>query len=289
MPLRRAVTDSIAGGGAHPEGAAAGLVGVADAVEPDDLAAGGQVRAGDEAHQVVERCLGVGDQVAQRLDDLDEVVGGDVGGHADRDAGRPVDQQVRDRRGQDHRLGLAGVVVGLEVDGVLVDRGGHRDRSRRHPALGVAHGGGGVVGRAEVAVAVDGRQAHRPVLGHPDERVVDGTVAVRVEATHDLADDAGALDVAAVGPQPHLVHRVEDAALHRLQPVAGVGQGARVDDGVGVLQERRLHLVADVGVEDVLLEVVRERRLCRTSCHARHSPCSSGGPEPGHAEVHAGG
>ena len=43
------------GGGAHPEGAAAGLVGVADAVEADDLAAGRQVGAGDEAHQVVER------------------------------------------------------------------------------------------------------------------------------------------------------------------------------------------------------------------------------------------
>ena len=42
------------GGGAHPERAAAGLVGVADAVEADDLAAGRQVGAGDEPHQVVE-------------------------------------------------------------------------------------------------------------------------------------------------------------------------------------------------------------------------------------------
>ena len=151
-----------AGGRAHPERAAAGLVGVADAVEPDDLAAGRQVGAGDEAHQVVERRLRVGDQVLERLDHLDEVVRGDVGGHADRDARRAVDQQVGDRGRQDDRLRLAGVVVGLEVDGVLVDRRRHRDRGRRHPALGVAHRGGRVVGRAEVAVAVDGGQPHRP-------------------------------------------------------------------------------------------------------------------------------
>ena len=47
------------GGGAHPEGPAAGLVGVADAVEADDLAAGRQVGAGDEAHQVVDGRLRV--------------------------------------------------------------------------------------------------------------------------------------------------------------------------------------------------------------------------------------
>ena len=133
------------GGRAHPEGAAAGLVGVADPVEADDLAAGGQVRARDEAHQVVERRLGVGDQVLERLDHLDQVVRRDVGRHADRDAGGAVDQQVGDGGRQHDRLHLARVVVGLEVDRVLVDRGGHRDRGGRHPALGVAHGGGGVV------------------------------------------------------------------------------------------------------------------------------------------------
>ena len=140
------------------------------------------------------------DQVAQRLHDLDQVVGGDVGGHADGDAGGAVDDQVRDRGRQHARLGLAGVVVGPEVDGVLEDAVGHRHRRRCHPALGVSHGRRRVVRRSEVAVAVDGRQPHRPRLGHPYQGVVDGAVAVRVEPAHHLADDAGALDVTAVGP-----------------------------------------------------------------------------------------
>ena len=175
---------------------------------------------------VVEVGLGVGDQVPQRLDDLDQVVRRDVGGHADRDAGRAVDDEVGDRRRQHDRLDLAAVVVGPEVDGVLVDRGGHRHRGRRHPALGVAHRGGRVVRGAEVAVAVDDRQPHRPGLRHPDQGVVDRAVAVRVEPAHDLADDAGALHVPAVGAQAHVGHRVEDPALHRLEAVAGVGQRA---------------------------------------------------------------
>ena len=260
-----------AGGGAHPERAATGRVGVLDAVEPGDLAAGGEVRTRDVAHQLVEIHRRLGDQVPQRVDDLDQVVRSHVGGHADRDAGRAVDDEVGDRRRQDGRLGLAAVVVGLEVDGVLVDRGGHVDGRRRHPALGVPHRSGGVVaaGGAEVAVPVDHRQSHRPRLDEPHQGVVDRAVAVRVQAAHDLTDDAGALDVAAVGAQPHVVHRVEDPALDRLQAVPGVRQGPRVDDRVGVLEERGPHLVPDVDVEDVLLEVVGGLLGGGTPCHAR--------------------
>ena len=56
--------------------------------------------------------------------------------------------------------------------------------------------------------------------------------------------------MAAVGPQAHLAHRVEDPALHRLEAVTDVGQGPRVDDRHGVLEERVLHLEADVDVDD---------------------------------------
>ena len=122
----------------------------------------------------------------------------DVGGHADRDAGRAVHQQVGEARGQHDRLGGAAVVVGAEVDGVLVDVPHHLHGQRRHLALGVPHGRGRVVARgAEVAVAVDQQHPQRPGLGQAHQGVVDRGVAVRVVDTHDLADDAGALVVAA--------------------------------------------------------------------------------------------
>src|SRR3712207_7377817 len=53
------------------------------------------------------------------VDHLAQVVRRDVGGHADRDPARAVDQQVRDARRQHRGLLLGAVVVGLEIDGVL--------------------------------------------------------------------------------------------------------------------------------------------------------------------------
>ena len=97
-----------------------------------------------------------------------------------------------------------------------------------HARFGVAHGRGRVaVDAAEVALAVDQRVAQSEVLGHAHERVVDRRVAVGVVLAHDLTDDGGALLVGVAGRKVQLGHRVEDAALHRLQAVAHVRDGAR--------------------------------------------------------------
>ena len=115
----------------------------------------------------------------------------DVGGHANRDSGTAVDQQVREPARQDRRLGGASVVVGREVDGLLVDVAHHLHGQLRHASLGVPHRGRGVVARrAEVSLPVDERVAKRPRLCEADQGVVDRAVAVRVVLTHDVADDA---------------------------------------------------------------------------------------------------
>ena len=69
--------------------------------------------------------------------------------------------------------------------------------------LGVPVGRGGVaVDRAEVALPVDERVAHREVLGEADHRVVDDCVAVRVVLAEHVADDRRALAVARRGHRP---------------------------------------------------------------------------------------
>ena len=103
--------------------AAAGAVGLLDALAADDQRAVGEVGALDPLDQGVLELLAGGVGVLERpagaVGDLAQVVRRDVGGHADRDAGRAVDQQVGVAGGQDRRLLRAAVVVGLEVDGVL--------------------------------------------------------------------------------------------------------------------------------------------------------------------------
>src|SRR5437879_5627243 len=71
---------------------------------------------------------------------------------------------------------------------------------------------------------------------------------MRMELADDVADDAGAFLVTGSGIEAELVHRMEDAAMHRLQPIAHIGQRARHDRRHGVGQ---IALAESVGEIDV--------------------------------------
>ena len=164
-----------------------------------------------------------------------------VGRHADGDAGRAVDQQVGHARRQHHRLGLGAVVVRPEVDRGLLDLDQHLVADPRQAALGVAHRRRAVaVERSEIARAVHQRIAQRERLRHAHQRFVERRVAMRVVAAHHVADHLGALAVLGVGGEALLPHRIQDAALHRLQAVADVRQRAGSDDRERVIQVARL-------------------------------------------------
>ena len=107
---------------AHAHAAVAGLVDLPQLLlAVDDLPAGGEVGTLDELHQVLHFQVPVVDQRHRRLAQLAQVVGRDVGGHADGDAGAAVGQQLRHLGRQHHGLFGRAVVVGAEVDGPLVD------------------------------------------------------------------------------------------------------------------------------------------------------------------------
>ena len=147
----------------------------------EDDPAGGEVRALDDVRQLVGRDVWVVDELDDRVADLAQVVGRDVGRQADADAGGAVDQQVGQRAGSGFGSFEAVVEVGEEVDRVLVDVGEHLLGDGGQPRFRVAHGRRRVVvDAAEVALAVDQRVAQREVLGQADQRVVDRAVAVGV-------------------------------------------------------------------------------------------------------------
>ena len=189
---------------------------------------------------------GIVDQRHAGIDHFAEIVRRDVGRHADRDAAGAVDQQVRKFRRQDRRLFLGIVVVGLEIDGVLVDIAENRERRSRQARFGISIGRRRIaVDRAEIALAVDQRHAHGEILRHPHHRVVNRLVAVRMIFTDDVADHARRLDVLLVRRVALLVHRVQDAPVHRLQTVARIRQRTRHDHAHGVIEVAALHLVED--------------------------------------------
>ena len=242
--------------GANLNAAVAGVVGLADAAPAQHDAAGGEVRALDVLHQVVDGAVGVFDHADHAVDHLAQVVGRDVGGHADRDAAGAVDQQVREAGGQDGGLHQRLVKVGVEVDGVLLDALQQVGGQLGHAGLGVTHGRRAVaVDGAVVALAVHQCVADVEGLGQAHHGVVDGGVAVGVELTQHVAHQTGGLAVGLVGGHAQLVHIVEDTAVHGLQTVAHVRQRAVNDNGHGVGNEALLHLLFQIDRDEFILNV----------------------------------
>ena len=126
-------------------------------------------------HDVGQRCVRIVHQRDAGVDDLGEVVRRNLGGHADGDAVRAVDEQVRNARRQNVRARPSvSSKLATKVDGVLVDVG-----QQRSSAISVSARFGVSVGRrrvaidgAEVALAIDQRIAQRERLRHAHHRVV---------------------------------------------------------------------------------------------------------------------
>ncbi len=152
---------------AHHDRAAAELVGGMDAHAADDAAAGREIRARHQLHQLVGGDRGVVDEGDAGVDHLAEIVRRDVGRHADGDAGAAIDQDVGKARRQHPRLLARAVVIRLEVDGVLVDVAEQRVGGAGEARFGVAHRRRRVaVHRAEIALAVDQPHPHGEILRH---------------------------------------------------------------------------------------------------------------------------
>ena len=153
-------------------------------------------------------------------------------------AAEPVEHLERDR--------VVGLGLRIGNDRVEPDR----PFRRCHACVAgqaVAHRSGRIaVDRPEVSLAVDERIAHRERLGETDERVIDRGIAVWVVIAHHVADDAGGLSRRPVRLQAGLVHRIEDAAVHGLQPVADVRQCAAHDHAHRVVEEAGANLLIEL-------------------------------------------
>ena len=274
------------GASAHDDGATTGVIRFMDARSAEYDAGGREVRPRQVLHQLVDGDLGIVHVGTAGVDHLAQVVGRDVGRHADGDTAGAVDQQVG-KPGRQHGglLGVA-VVTGLEVDRALVEILENRLGRAGEPRLGVTHGGRRVaVHGAEIALPFDEHEPHGEILGHAHHGVVDGGVAVGVVLAHDVADDARRL-AERLGPVvAALLHGVKDAAVDRLQSVAHVGQCAGHDHAHGVVEVGVLHLLLEAHDRDVVFRrcgrrgqpiLLRISRECGAS--ARSTGCTKSVP-----------
>ncbi len=182
--------------GAQLERAAALGEVIENALAAENESAGGEIRTLHQIHDLAQVRVGLLHQQNGGVDDLGEIVRRDVGGHADRDAGRSVDQQIRNARGQDFGLHAPFIEVGPEIDGLFVQIFQQRGVDAREPRFGVPVSRGRIaVHRTEVALAIHQRIAQREILRHANQRVVDRRVAVRMVVSQHFADDARAFAI----------------------------------------------------------------------------------------------
>ncbi len=205
------------------------------------------------------------DQRKAGVDHLAQIVRRDVRRHAHRDSTRAVDQHVREPGRKDRGLRILAVVIGHHVDGVFFDIGEEEGGGFVHPHFGVAHGRGVIaIHRAEIALSIQQGEGHGEILRHPDQRLVNRQIAVRVVLAHHVTHGSRAFSIGFIVRIPGLVHRIEDAAMDRLQAVAQVGDGAGNDDRHRVVEERCPHLVDDRDSRPVMVHDLPPRRVVFT-------------------------
>jgi hypothetical protein len=145
------------------------------------------------------------------------------------------------------RLRSLGVVVRLKIDGVFVDIGQQKIGHFGQTGFSISHRCRGIgIHRTEIALTIDQREAHRPVLGHARQRIIDRRIAVRMVITHHVANDFGRLAIRAARDEATFLRRPQNATVDRLKAVANVRQRTRDDDRHCVVEIPRLHFVDDV-------------------------------------------
>ena len=166
----------------------------------------------------------------------------------------PLASRLGNAAGSTTGSSLGAVIGRAEIDRVLVDAVEQQPRDLGQPRFGVAHGGGVIaVDIAEIALPVDQRIALGEILREPHQRVVDRLVAVRMEIAHHVADDLGRFLERRAGIEPQQPHAVEDAAVHRLEPVARIRQRAVHDGGERVGEIALLQRLAQRDLLDLAL------------------------------------
>ena len=228
-------------------------------------------------HQLVVPGMRVVDQELGGIKNFGDVVAGDAGCHAHGNAGAAVGKQVGKQARKDFGLFLLAIIGGVEGDRAVFQPRHQLHRRFGQPGFGIAIGGGVIaVDIAEIALPFDQRIAQREILREAHHRVIDRLIAMRVIFTDDIANHAGGFLERVGRVELQLPHRPQQAAVHRLQPVAQVGQRAGGDGRKRIdqipLRQRAIEGRVDNGGEGIGFDDVGRIAHDRASLAAQSPP-----------------
>ena len=231
----------------HYDASATSSIRVAHALYTIYICPCGEVGSLDVAHQSVHVNVRIVNICAASVDYLAQVVRRYVGSHAHGNTVAAVHEQVGYFRRHDGRLLQRVVKVVHHVDGLLVKVVHDVLAHLREAALRVTHRRGRVaVNATEVALPVNERITHVPILRHAHQRAVHRTVTMRVVLTEHLAYHARAFLIRFVARVADAHHSVKNTAVHGLEAVAHVGQRTGHNHRHRIVDVGGLHLLLDV-------------------------------------------
>ncbi len=232
---------------AHTNDAAARAKVFFDALAPENAATCGEIGTRDELHELIYGDGRIINEGANAVHNFPEIMGGNIGGHADGNTRGAIHEEVWKSRRNNGGLCGALLVIGGEIHGILIDIAKEFFGELGETALSVTVSSRRVaVHRTEVTLWVNEGVTHDPVLAHANEGIIDRQVTVRVVILEDFADNARALIEGAVVEKSLAEHGVEDTALNGLQAITGIGESTADDNRHRVIDVSGLHDIRDV-------------------------------------------
>ena len=225
------------GTGSHNHYAAPGFVGLTYSRPAQDKTTGGEIRAGDDFHQLMHRDIGIFNQSNQAVNNLDYIMGWDLGGHTNGNTLRSVDQDIGNPGGHNRGLQHGVIVGGNKINGFLVQIGNQFLVKPGHPCLGIPHCGRGItVHGAEVTLAIHQGIAQGKMLSHPDQGVINSGITMWMILTNDITDNTSRFDVGTIVTVAQLAHGKQGTPVHGFQTITHIGQCPAHNNGHGIVQ-----------------------------------------------------
>ena len=226
-----------------------GLVCLTDTAGAVDDCRGGEIGSLYVLHKLVNRAFGVLHSVNRAVNNLAEVVRGDVGRHTDRNTDRAVYKQVREAGGKDGGLISRVIEVAGHRHDILLNVTHHIICNLRHSRLGVTVCRRAVaVNVTEVTVTLNKGVTKREGLRHSYHCAVNGSIAVRMVSTKHVTDGCRRLTEGLIVCKVVLIHCVEDSSLTGLKTVTDIRKSTRRDNRHRVFKE---------GLFDLLFHIVQ--------------------------------
>ena len=199
-----------------------------------------QIRPRNKSHQVCGRNLRLVQDADAGGRHFLQVMRRNIRGHTDRNAGRTIEQHIWQSCRQQCRLVHRAVKVGDPFNGPLSEFGQEGFRIGSQTRFRIAHRGEGlrIIGRAEITLTIDDRIAIGEVLRHMHHGFVGCRITMRMKLADHVTNRARTLLVLGSRRQTQLTHRINDAALDRLQAIGQLRQRTVEDDVHRIIEIR---------------------------------------------------